>query len=194
MLTDVSQRYSRQYSFDASHCALKFNENFPFRIFFFFSSWILRGSFFFFCFFCFVLDSLMSKNFNSWILRFFFLFFFFNSLLLKHVYLFAALFELSSRDMLSAWLSVWLPFVRSFVALSGTKSQSKNNIISHFWFCLPSPVKQSANRCSAIEWAIDKTLLRVRLCSTEFRNRTIPVRIGRISESSIRYLLYFAPL
>ena len=185
MLTDVSQRYSRQYSFDASHCALKFNENFPFRFFFF----ILNSSRFFFFLFCYVLDSLMLKNFNSWILRFFF-----NSLLLKHVYLFAASFELSSRQVLSAWLSVWLPFVRSFVALAGTKSQSKNNIISHFWFCLPSPIKQSANRCSAIEWAIDKTLLRVRLCSTEFRNRTIPVRIGRISERSIRYLLYFAPL
>ena len=128
------------------------------------------------------------------ILEFFFFFFFLNPLLLKHVYLFAALFELSSKHVLSAWLSVWLPFVRSFVALSGTKSQSKNKIISHFWFCLPSHVKQSANRCSTIEWSIDKTLLRVRLCSTEFRNRTIPVRIGRISERSIRYHLYFAPL
>ena len=184
MLTDVSQRYSRQYSFDASHCALKFNENFPFR-FFFFHPEFFEVLFFLFCY---VLDSLMLKNFNSWILRFFF-----NSLLLKHVYLFAASFELSSRQVLSAWLSVWLPFVRSFVALL-IRSQSKNNIISHFWFCLPSPVKHSANRCSAIEWAIDKTLLRVRLCSTEFRNRTIPVRIGRISERSIRYLLYFAPL
>ena len=184
MPTDVSQIYSRQYSFDAFHCALKFNENFPFRIFFF----ILNSSRFSFLL-CFVFDSLMLKNFNSWIFRFFC-----NSLLSKHVYLFATLFELSSRHVLSAWLSVWLPFVRSFVALSGTKSQSKNIITSHFWFCLPSPVKQSANRCSAIEWAIDKTLLRVRLCSTEFRNRTIPIRIGRISERSIRYLLYFAPL
>ena len=35
---------------------------------FFFSSWILRGSFF-----CFVFDSLILKNFNSWIFRFFFL-------------------------------------------------------------------------------------------------------------------------
>ena len=81
---------------------------------------------------------------------------------------------------MSAWLSVWLPFVRSF----------ENNIISHFWFCLPFPEKQSANRCSAIQWSIDKTLLRVRLCSTEFGNRTIPFRIGRISERSIRYLLF----
>ena len=186
MLTDVSQRYSRQYSFDASHCALKFNENFPFR--FFFSSWILRGSFFF----CFVMFWI-HWCWKTLILEFL-VFFFFNSLLLKHVYLFAALFELSSRQVLSAWLSVWLPFVRRFVAPSGTKSQSKNKIISHFWFCLPSHVKQSANRCSTMEWSIDKTLLRVRLCSTEFRNRTIPVRIGRISERSIRYLLYFAPL
>ena len=155
--------------------------------FFFF---ILNSSrFFFFCFAMFWIHWCW----KTLILEFF-VFFFFNSLLLKHVYLFAALFELSSRQVLSAWLSVWLPFVRSFVALSGTKSQSKNNIISHFWFCLPSPVKQSANKCSTIEWSIDKTLLRVRLCSTEFRNRTIPVRIGRISERSIRYLLYFAPL
>ena len=161
----------------------------------FFFFFILNSSRFFF-FFCFFVLFWIHWCRKTLILEFFvfFLFFFFNSLLLKHVYLFAALFELSSRDMLSAWLSVWLPFVRSFVALAGTKSQSKNNIISHFWFCLPSPIKQSANRCSAIEWAIDKTLLRVRLCSTEFRNRTIPVRIGRISESSIRYLLYFAPL
>ena len=141
-------------------------------------------------FFCFVMFWI-HWCWKTLILEFFV--FFFNSLLLKHVYLFAASFELSSRQVLSAWLSVWLPFVRSFVALL-IRSQSKNNIISHFWFCLPSPVKHSANRCSAIEWAIDKTLLRVRLYSTEFRNRTIPVRIGRISERSIRYLLYFAPL
>ena len=155
---------------------------------FFFS--ILNSSrFFFFCFVLFLIHWCR----KTLILEFF-VFFFLNSLLLKHVYLFAASFELSSRQVLSAWLSVWLPFVRSFVALSGTKSQSKNKIISHFWFCLPSHVKQSANRCSTIEWSIDKTLLRVRLCSTEFRNRTIPVRIGRNSERSIRYLLYFAPL
>ena len=62
MLTDVSQRYSRQYSFDESHCALKFNENFPFRIFFF------HPEFFevlFFVLFCFIFDSLMLKNFIS---------------------------------------------------------------------------------------------------------------------------------
>ena len=148
----------------------------------FFFFFILNSSRFFF--FCFVLFSI-HWCWKTLILEFFFFFFFFffNSLLLKHVYLFAALFELSSRHVLSAWLSVWLPFVRSFVALAGTKSQSKNNIISHFWFCLPSPIKQSANRCSAIEWAIDKTLLRVRLCSTEFRNRTIPI-----------FLFRFAPL
>ena len=185
MPTDVSQIYSRQYSFDAFHCALKFNENFPFRIFF--SSWILRGSFF-----CFVLFSI-HWCWKTLILEFFDIFFF-KFIAVETRLLFAALFELSWRHVLSAWLSVWLPFVRSFEALSGTKSQSKNNIISHFWFCLPSPVKQPANRCSAIEWAIDKTLLRVRLCSTEFRNRTIPVRIGRTSERSIRYLLYLAPL
>ena len=82
--------------------------------FFFFHTEFFEVLFFLFCY---VLDSLMLKNFNSWILRFFF-----NSLLLKHVYLFAASFELSSRQVLSAWLSVWLPFVRSFVALSRTKS------------------------------------------------------------------------
>ena len=35
MLTDVSQRYSRQYSYHVFHYTFKFNENFPFRIFFF---------------------------------------------------------------------------------------------------------------------------------------------------------------
>ena len=81
-----------------------------------------------------------------------------------------------------------------FRSTLGSKESVENNIISHFWFCLPFPEKQSANRCSAIQRSIDKTLLRVRLCSTEFGNRTIPFRIGRISERSIRYLLYFAPL
>ena len=70
-------------------------------------------------FFCFVMFWI-HWCWKTLILEFFV--FFFNSLLLKHVYLFAASFELSSRQVLSAWLSVWLPFVRSFVALSGTKS------------------------------------------------------------------------
>ena len=35
MLTDVSQRYSKQYSYHSFHYAFKFIENFPFRIFFF---------------------------------------------------------------------------------------------------------------------------------------------------------------
>ena len=79
-----------------------------------------------------------------------------------------------------------------FVAISETKSQSKITLFLTLNFVYPL-VQQSANRCSAIEWSIDKTLLWVRLCSTEFGNRTIAVRIGRISERSIRHLLHFDP-
>ena len=63
MLTDVSQRYSRQYSYHVFHYTFKFNENFPFRIFFF----ILNSSrfFFFFIIITFVFDSLLLKKFIS---------------------------------------------------------------------------------------------------------------------------------
>ena len=109
MLTDVSQRYSRQYSYHVFHYAFKFNENFPFRIFFF----ILNTSrFFFFIIIIFVFDSLLLKK------------------------------PISLLRKLN-WIHFkgcdWLPFV--WVPYRYRKQRVENNIISHFWFCLPSPLK-----------------------------------------------------
>ena len=62
----------------------------------------------------------------------------FNSLLLKHVYLFTVLFELSLRHV-TEHVTKRMTTIRSkFRSTLGNKKSVENNIISHFWFCLPS--------------------------------------------------------
>ena len=111
MLTDVSQRYSRQYSYHVFHYTFKFNENFPFRIFFF----ILNSSRFFF----FLLLLFLFSIHCCW----------------KSLFLYCVnLIEFILRDVTGCHS---LEFLNGI----GNEESVENNIISHFWFCLPSPLK-----------------------------------------------------
>ena len=112
MLTDVFQRYSRQYSYHVFHYAFKLIENFPFRISFF----ILNSSrFFFFFYYYFFLFSIHC----CW----------------KSLFLYCVnLIEFILRDVTGCHSLEFLNAIRN-------KESVENDIISHFWFCLPSPLK-----------------------------------------------------
>ena len=74
----------------------------------------------------------------------------FNSLLLKHVYLFIVLFELSLRHVTER-----VTTIRSkFRSTLGNKESVENNIISHFWFYLPSrkTISKQAFGNRMIDW------------------------------------------
>ena len=111
MLTDVSQRYSKQYSYHSFHYAFKFIENFPFRIFFFHPE-LFKVIFFFFFF---------------W-LRFI--------AVEKSLFLYCVkLIEISSRHVTGCH-----SLDHEFHSSIGNKESVENNIIFHFCFCL-LPIK-----------------------------------------------------
>ena len=119
MLTDVFQRYSRQYSYHVFHYAFKFNENFPFRISFF----ILNSSKFFFLLLLLLLLLLL------------FIFFLFSiHCCWKSLFLYCVnLIEFILRDVTDCHSLEFLNAIRN-------KESVENDIISHFWFfCLPPP-------------------------------------------------------
>ena len=62
----------------------------------------------------------------------------FISLLLKHVYLFTVLFELSLRHVTERVTKRMTTIRSKFRSTLGNKESVEINIISHFWFCLPS--------------------------------------------------------
>ena len=82
--------------------------------------------------------SLSEFSFLSWTLRgsffFYYYYFCFRFIAVEKAYLFTALIELNSFKGCD-----WLPFV--WVPNRYRKQRVENNIISHFWFCLPSPLK-----------------------------------------------------
>ena len=82
----------------------------------------------------------------------------FISLLLKHVYLFTVLSELSLRHVTERVTKRMSTICSKFRSTLGNKESAENNIISHFWFCVPSrkTISKQSNNC-CLNWSDFRT-------------------------------------